>query len=142
MGQHGESINIEEEQARAARSAAPEAKPFQAPSEFTRMFGPEEGAARVLPPTQPKGPRTTSASGLFGPPTHLGGKATERSRTQTGPGEYTRLIATPQKKDLANQAGQVAPAPPPKKNWLLILGIGIPVLALVAIAIVAILRNR
>jgi len=141
MGQHAESINIEEEQARAARSAAPEAKPFQAPSEFTRMFGPGEDRKLALPDTPRVQPRTTSASGLFGPATQLGAKAqVTRPQTQVGPGEYTRLIATP--KGAQVQQSQVAPAPPPKKNWLLILGIAIPVLALVAIAIVAILRNR
>ena len=141
MGHAAEKINIEEEQARAARSATPEARPFQAPSEFTRVFGPEAGAAS--PPAVGRvGVRTTegSASGLFGSPKELAEKAKAMGspRIDTGPGEYTRVIARPG----ANQAPRPAtpmpgPLPPPKRNWVLVLAIGIPVGALIVFAIIA-----
>ena len=143
MGQHAESINIEEEQARAARSGAPEAKPFQVPSEFTRMFGPAEGQKLSIPDTPRARPKTTGASGLFGPATQLGGPPPQtRAKTQTtGPGEYTRLIATPKRQEMDQQQSRPGPSAPPKRNWLLIIGIAIPVLALVITAIVAIVRK-
>lgn len=140
MGQVGESINIEEEQARAARSGAPEARPFQAPSEFTRMFGPGEGRGTSAPPP----PKTVrSASGLFGDPAELRqavkGPGEPRTQTQIGPGEYTRIIATP--KNVEGGGNNPLPAPPAKKNWVLWVAIGVPALALIVFAIIALLRS-
>jgi hypothetical protein len=91
-GPSGEAINIEEEQARAARSAQPESRPFQAPSEFTRVFGPEAGSSVPRSPVT----RTDSASGIFG--SIVRGKSerlVQRTRLPrpAGPGEYTRITS-------------------------------------------------
>lgn len=139
MGPVGESINIEAEQARAARSA-PEARPFQAPSEFTRVFGPGEGAKGR---DQGPGSRTVrSASGLFGDPKQMGRPRTE-SQTQSGPGDYTRIVAASQPGPNAPDPSPPVPAAPVKKtNWVLWLAIGFPVFLLIVFAIVAAIRSR
>jgi hypothetical protein len=138
MGPVGESINIEEEQARAARSAAPGARPFQAPSEFTRVFGREADSKRQEPVAGPK--TIGSASGLFGDP--KGPSAQSIERDPTGPGEYTRIIAA-QKKPAAGAPSNPMPAAAAKKrNWVLWVAIGVPLLLLIVFAIVALVRSR
>jgi hypothetical protein len=149
MAQAGEDINIEAE-AKAARASAPEARPFQAPSEFTRRFGPQEGA-KIAPQTIriPPGEASRSASRLFGTPEELARKplSADPPKVTGGPGEYTRIIGTPWKdQPPSTQPAPVnqplAPLPPPKRTWILWLVIGIPVLALIVVAIIAFMRNR
>jgi hypothetical protein len=60
-----ESIDIESEQARAARSQQPESRPFQGIGEFTSVFGPQT-MSKVAP--RPEVSTNTSASGLFDSP--------------------------------------------------------------------------
>jgi hypothetical protein len=58
----GESINIESEQARAARADLPESKPFQQAGDFTRVFGHRPGSkAPVASDIPANGP----SSGIF-----------------------------------------------------------------------------
>ncbi len=137
MGPVGESINIEEE-ARAARSAAPGARPFQAPSEFTRVFGREADSKRQEPVAGPK--TIGSASGLFGDPKSPSGQPLERA--QTGPGEYTRIIAAQKKPDAGAPSNPMPAAAAKKRNWVLWVAIGVPLLLLIVFAIVALVRSR
>jgi hypothetical protein len=145
MGKAGEAINIEEEQARAARSGAPEAKPFQAPSEFTRRFGPADGS-RPIPPTirmQPGQPQR-AASQFFGTPEQLARPAQGSSlpNAPSGPSEFTRLMAVPQNRPAAPPPVPVAPVNTSKKTWVLWLLIGVPVVALIVVAVIVVMRNR
>ncbi len=147
-GPSGEAINIEEEQARAARRAVPESRPFQAPGEFTRVFGPQAGrtpgAAPPVPPPTSIGPAPGgSASGLFavpaGPPP-VPRTSADKPKTLS-PGEYTRLTAVPK---LDPNRGP-DPLPPPsssKRGWIIGLAIGIPVLILIVYLIVSQLMHR
>jgi hypothetical protein len=144
----GEHINIEEEQARAALAAPPENRPFQAPGDFTRMFGPEmqSPAPQRTPPAHR--PSSDTASSIFAPlalPTKpapppgqpAAGPAGLSNAAPPEPGEYTRIISTP--RDPAQPAAapkppEPAPVQPASKKGLIIgLSIGAAVLVIAVI---------
>ena len=156
----GESINIEEEQARAARATPPENRPFQAPGEFTRMFGPQKQTptAQTTQPAPPmQRPISDNASGIFAKPKKPmapsgGGGAAGQSNTAASsnappePGEYTRIIGTPAETEKPPAAlappEPVAVQPPAVKKGLIIgLSIGAAVLV-IAIIVIVILATR
>jgi hypothetical protein len=91
----GEPVDVEAEQARAAKSAPPEEKPFRRAGTFTRMFGP--GGPRDKSTTQePRLLATTQPRSEF-----LAG-----AREASGAGEYTRMMKSP-------FPPEQHPAPPP-----------------------------
>ncbi|MBZ5604682.1 MAG: hypothetical protein LAO79_20480 [Acidobacteriia bacterium] len=144
LGPSGEPIDIEEEQARAARIAPPENRPFQAPGEFTRMFGPQRTPAP--PPPSPPAPTHNTAIGtasqLFGDDAPT--VRTAVPRTQSGPGEYTRMFAAPRNPAdaAAEKPPEVAPAPvSSRRGWMIGLSIGAAVLV-IAIVVVVIVYAR
>lgn len=143
-GPSGEAINIEEEQARAARAKQPESRPFQAPSEFTRVFGREEAARASSAPAM----QMDSASGIFGSLDQLKGLAPAAAPAQpaAGPGEYTRMTTRAELE--AEQAAlerTTSPAPAQKgaKRWLIIgLAVGSAVLVIVIIVLLVLAQKR
>jgi hypothetical protein len=143
-GPSGEAINIEEEQARAARSVQPEGRPFQAPTEFTRVFGPGEGGS-APPPTLPSSTKIGSASRLFGSMAEVRAEAPSKS---AGPGEYTRITTRAELEaeqaalDRA-KAAQAPPAPMAARRGLAIgLAIGGVVLMITIIAVLIIVLRK
>lgn len=142
----GEQINIEEEQARAARAAPPENRPFQAPGDFTRMFGPQMQTPGPQAPPPAHRPVSDTASGIFGPLGQQSHATTPSNSAETEPGEYTRDIATPREIEPPAAAQPPAPAPvqPAAKKGLLIglsIGAGLLVIAIVVVVILA-LRGK
>jgi hypothetical protein len=148
-GPSGEAINIEEEQARAAKKAPPESRPFQAPTPFTRVFGPAHGA-EPRPATPPRPLTVGNASGLFRnvkpppPPKTPESAPAPMNPAESGPGEYTRLIARGSPRGPAGGAN-----PPPaalaagsKRGLMIGLSIGIGVLVLVIIVVIAIAMQK
>lgn len=136
-GPSGEAINIEEEQARAARMAQPESRPFQAPTEFTRVFGPSEGAApRPSPPL-----RSDTASGIFGSNDEAKTAAPTKSG---GPGEYTRVTSRAElEAEQAALGGTQPPAAAPLRRGLIVgLAIGAMVLLVLLIVILIVASKR
>jgi len=142
-GPSGEEINIEQEQARAAKDAPPESRPFQAPSEFTRVFGPEEGSPpRATPPQRHSG--VSGASGIFAnpkmtpPPRPLEPTKTSQAGRETGPGEYTRMIAKPKELDAIGAGpSPLAPVAAPKRGLMMIgLAVGTAVLLVIILIVV------
>ena len=146
----GEQINIEEEQARAARAAPPENRPFQAPGDFTRMFGPEMQTSAPQP-VQPAHRRVSeTASGIFAPinvpskpaapsgepPAGAAGLA---NATPAEPDEYMRTIAIAPETDQpgAGKPPEPVPVQPTAKRGLVIgLSIGAAVLVIIIIVVV------
>lgn len=146
----GEQINIEEEQARAARAAPPENRPFQAPGDFTRMFGPEMQTPTPQPVQPVHRAVSETASGIFAPVNvpskpaallgeQLAGAAGLANTTPGEPSEYTRTIA------IAGETGQPALAKPPepvpaqpaaKRGLVIGLSIGAAVLVIIIIVVV------
>jgi hypothetical protein len=140
-GPSGEAINIEEEQARAARSAQPEGRPFQAPTEFTRVFGPEAGGS-VSPPVPPT--KIGSASRLFGSAPEA--KTDPRAKPR-GPGEYTRITTRAEleaeQAALDRAAAPQAPSESSSHRGLMIgLAIGGAVLVIAIIVILVIVLRK
>src|SRR5579872_1908045 len=114
----GEEINIEEEQALAARAVPPENRPFQAPGDFTRMFGPEMQTPTPQPVQPAHRPVSETASGIFAPMkaapkpvASLGdepaGAAGFANTTAGEPDEYSRIVS------IAPEADPAAAAKPP-----------------------------
>jgi hypothetical protein len=157
----GEAIDIEKEHASAARSAAPENRPFQAAGEFTRMFGPQgmPGASMPsasalpegdLPPSLNTSTRLTSASGMFGSPEQMAQIAASAlpggAQPDSGPGEYTRLFDSP--KPSAEPALPAPPAAPPpeaalpRKSRRNLVVIVVSVAVLVTLIVVAIVLRK
>lgn len=139
-GPSGEAINIEEEQARAARAKQPESRPFQAPTEFTRMFGPEEGSNAPPPRTM----RMDSASGIFGSIDDLKSEELKTAVPATttksaGPGEYTRMTTRAEleaEQAALEQSMQASVPPPPPRRHGLIIGLTIGSVVLIIVIIV------
>jgi hypothetical protein len=145
-GLSGEAIDIEEEQAKAARSKAPENRPFQQAGDFTRMFGRREQEGADAPPPllpPPVRPGAASASQLFLSPDDLAKMSAEvlaKPKAQDEePGSYTRMFGPaperqpdgpPESKPKAAVAPELPP--PAKKNTGLLIGIVLGVLALIA----------
>lgn len=134
-GPSGEAINIEEEQARAARAKQPESRPFQAPTEFTRVFGPQDGAN--VPPARVAMPMD-GASAIFGSIDELKTVAPAPTKS-AGPGEYTRMMTRAEleaeRPAAEQQPMQLAPAPAAKRNGL-VIGLAIGSVALIIVIIV------
>jgi len=144
-GPSGEAINIEEEQAQAARSAQPESRPFQAPSEFTRVFGPEAGTSAPRSPVTSVG----SASGIFGSRLEVkqNTSAPPAPTTKTaGPGEYTRITSRAElEAELAARNNTPPPAPPPQEarhGLTIVLAIGGLLLVATIIAILVLVKRH
>jgi hypothetical protein len=142
LGASSDSINIEEEQAKAAKTAPPESRPFQGPSEFTRVFGPQGGSPRAAPKPRPH--TIGSASGLF---RARGLKAPVPSppappEAEKGPGEYTRIIARATLDPKQPGAAQLMPAPPPKRGLMIGLAIFAVVLVVVVIVVIVIAAQK
>ncbi len=142
-GPSGEAINIEEEQARAAQRAQPEGRPFQPPTEFTRVFGPQDGAS-LPPPTVPT--KVGSASGLF---RSVAAAKTEIPAKPAGPGDYTRMTtrAELEAEQAALDKAKAAQAPPPpvaaRRGLMIGLAIGGAVLVIALIVtLVVVLRKH
>ena len=123
-----------------AAVSAPKGGGFQAPGEFTRMFGSEPQAREEIPPPQAPlpFPQGGAATGAF-----------ERRATpasiKAGPGEYTRMFsspaaASPQAK--APAAPQQAAAPPPAKSniSLVLILAGLFVLAVILILVLVLTK--
>jgi hypothetical protein len=145
-GPSGEAINIEEEQARAAKNAPPESRPFQAPSEFTRVFGPDHGAgARPAPQSRPL--TLGNASGIFRSVNVRDLKKPPKSAVSTPgeevPGEYTKLIARGSVRD-TGQPAAAQPLPPaaPKRGLMIGLSIFIGVLVVIILVVVVIAMQK
>jgi hypothetical protein len=145
-GPSGEAINIEEEQARAARAGQPEGRPFQAPTEFTRVFGPQAGGS--APPPQTKIPtKVGSASGLFA---SVEKKKVAAPSKSAGPGEYTRITSRAELEaeqaalDREKAAAQAAPTPmAARRGWMIGLAIGSAVLVIgIIVILVMVLRKH
>ena len=142
LGASSDSINIEEEQARAAKTAPPESRPFQGPSEFTRVFGPQGGSPRAAPKPRPH--TIGSASGLFrarGLKTPLPNPP-DPAEAEKGPGEYTRIIARATLDPKQPGAAQLMPAPPPKRGLMIGLAIFAVVLVVVVIVVIVIAMQK
>lgn len=136
----GEPIDVEAEQARAARSAPPESKPFRRAGTFTRMFG----APRSVRKAKPDRARTDE----FFFDSAVGSKAEKRADSkinptkERGPGEYTRMVAIPQQMEEPQpplpQPAQLAPAAPiPQGNRALVVAfivIGVLIIAVIVLA--------
>jgi hypothetical protein len=142
-GPSGEAIDIEEEQARAARSAQPESRPFQAPSEFTRVFGPEAGSNSPRSPVT----RTDSASGIFGSREAKPNAPATNAPTKTaGPGEYTRITSRAElEAELAARDKAPPPAPVPleaRRGLTIVLAIGGLLLVATIIAILVLVKKH
>ena len=144
-GLSGEAIDIEEEQAKAARSKGPENRPFQQAGEFTRMFGRREpeGAAPP-PPPPPARPGHASASQLFLSPEELAKVSAEAlakpEAQDDSPGSYTRMFGPRQPQSEEAPAPKPSPAPVPapapaaaKKNPAVLIGIIVGAVALIAL---------
>ncbi len=140
-GPSGESIDIEQEQARAAQSAVPESRPFPKPSEFTRVFGPQQRG-----PQAPPRPLTIgSASGIFKAPS---APEPAKAPAENSPGEYTRLIGRPGD---PRPAPQAPPPPPPvtpvpvpaaRRAWMVAAGVGAALLLLAMFVLLAMVAQR
>ena len=142
LGSTSDSINIEEEQARAAKNASPESRPFQGPSEFTRVFGPQGGSPRAA--SKPRARTIGSASGLFGARGPKGRipKPPGPAEAEKGPGEYTRVIARATLDTKQPGAAQLMPAPPPKRGLMIGLAIFAVVLVIVVIVVIVIAAQK
>jgi hypothetical protein len=143
-GPSGEAINIEEEQARAARSSQPEGRPFQAPTEFTRVFGPEAGGDTALPP--PPRTMTGSASGLFA--SMPGKNVAAVPAKPSGPGEYTRITtrAELEAEQAARDKARAEQAPPAplaaRRGFAIGLAIGGAALVIAIIVVLVIVLRK
>jgi hypothetical protein len=150
-GPSGEAINIEEEQARAAKSGTPESRPFQAPSEFTKVFGAEQAAGERTPP-KPRPLTIGSASGIFKAPGSPipGARPPVAARPDAPPGEYTRMIARSRERDhqAASPPGQpgmppvVTPVPAPKRGLMIALSVGTAVVLLIVFLVIAMVTQK
>ncbi len=138
-GPSGEAINIEEEQARAARNAPPESRPFQAPTEFTRVFGPQPGAGSG-PDTQPRLLTLRGASGLFRSARDQKArlpKSPAATPDEKSPGEYTRMMVRASVPDgvLPPVPQPIAPAAP-RRGPMIALSIVVGVLVVIIVVVV------
>jgi hypothetical protein len=155
-GLSGESIDIAGEQAKAARTAGNENRPFQKAGEFTRIFGPEMGreASAGPPPAAPLS-LNTSASGVFGSPADLakpvkvGADAPTQPVSEGEPGEYTKSFGEkPGQREAPKprEAGKPAVAVPiaakkQKMHPAAIAGVVAAVLVLLALIVVAVVLS-
>jgi hypothetical protein len=139
-GPSGEAINIEEEQARAARNATPESRPFQAPTEFTRVFGPQPGSA---PDTQPRLLTLRGASGLFRSARDPKPSKPPVASNEKDPGEYTRMMVRAVAPDgmLPPVPQPLAPAAP-KRGPMIALSIVVGVLVVIIVVVVVMALRR
>ena len=114
-GPAGQSIDIAEEQAKAARTAPQESRPFQQAGEFTRMFGPELGGPQSTPPPASTFSLNTSASSLFGSPEDLARQANaalSHPDHAESTGDYERIFGGSSSTEAPAPALQRAPSAP------------------------------
>ena len=147
-GLSGEAIDIAGEQAKAARAAVNESRPFQQAGQFTRMFGPEMGAqASAGPPPAAPLSLNTSASGVFGSP--LDPAEPKPPGSPSDPGEYTGIFgAKPKPSEPPTPPAAAKPAPvvpiaaaKPKMQPAVIAGVVAAVLVLAALIVLAIVLS-
>ncbi len=144
-GPVGQSIDIAEEQAKAARTAPQESRPFQQAGEFTRIFGPELGGPQSAPPRDTTSSLNTSASSLFGSPEDLARQANaalSHSDHAENTGDYERIFggsSTSEAPPAALKRAPTAPAarlgPSPLTIVLITLGAAILVAGLIYLAV-------
>jgi len=162
-GPSGEAIDIEGEQARAAQAARPEGRPFQAASEFTRVFGHQGSGNSPNPPLPPNipdskpifggsgnspnpplPPKMGLESGIFGSAPKL---ETAVPAQKSGPGEYTRMttLAELEAEHAALQQAKASEAAPPRKSRRNALMIGLAIggaVLIVAIIVVLVMGQK
>jgi hypothetical protein len=112
-GPVGQSIDIAEEQAKAARTVPHDSRPFQQAGEFTRIFGPEVGGNQTAGPADVTFSLNTSASSLFGSPDELARQsdaALAGSQPPDTTSEYTKIFGGPSSAEAPPPAAR--PAPP------------------------------
>ena len=113
-GPVGQSIDIAEEQAKAARTAPQDSRPFQQAGEFTRMFGPGEiGGSKSAGPADVTFSLNTSASSLFGSPDELARQYDASVANNSAPpdttSEYTKIFGGPSSAEAPPPAPRPAP---------------------------------
>jgi hypothetical protein len=150
-GLSGEAIDIAGEQARAARSAADESRPFRKAGEFTRIFGPGMGGEALAGPAPSASNSLNTASGLFGSsddaakPAQDALNAPRQPEQKSDPGEYTRIFGekpeAPKPPEAAKPAAVALAAPKPKMQPAVIAVIVAAIVVLVALIVVAVVLS-
>jgi hypothetical protein len=144
----GEHVDVEAEQARAAKAKQPASKPFRRAGTFTRMFGPSAPRKTAEQQDRPKTISSLFDSGLDPFKSNIVTRADSKIdvNAKAGPGEYTRMMAIPPP---AEEAATPAPAQPaipmaePRGNRALVIAfVLIGVLAVAVIILVVLLYFR
>jgi hypothetical protein len=139
----GEQVDVEAEQARAARAAPPVEKPFRRAGTFTRMFGPHSPRKQERTQT----PSFLFDSGFAAPVESKPVESKKEPTIERGPGEYTRMVAVPQQTEAQQPVQPAAPpavlaAAPPANRVLVIAFILIGVLTIAVIVLAALLYSK
>jgi hypothetical protein len=138
----GEPIDVEAEQARAARAAPPETKPFRRAGTFTRMFGAPRSVRKSKPSDRARTDAFLFESGLDSKAAKVADSKINPTK-ERGPGEYTRMVAIPQQTEepqppLPQPAQLAPPAPTLQGNRALVIAfvvIGVLIIAVIVLAV-------